>query len=173
MERKVITGYDTVFITGAPVDAGVRAMLDGLSRNWPEMLVALGGSTLGPFAPWSSMRDLVPAGRGEVYVVRDPVMKERWDDVGYSLMDGGEGPFAVLYRPSPQPAIEVQLHEDPYDFGLGIGFEPYSATLVTAGLSLVTVVAPDDESPFSRGLLDSLRQALISKASTVPPALTT
>lgn len=79
----------------------------------------------------------------------------------------------MLYQPSPQPAIEVQLHEDPYNFGLGIRFEPYSATLVTAGLSLVTIVTPDDDSPFSRGLLDSLRQALISQASTVPPALTT
>lgn len=47
---------------------------------------------------------------------------------------------------------------------MGFGFEPYAAILVTAGLSLVTIVTPDAESPFSRGLIDSLRQALTDQA---------
>ncbi|MEV2240352.1 hypothetical protein [Micromonospora sp. NPDC049891] len=64
-----------------------------------------------------------------------------------------------------QPAVEIQLNENPYQ-RTGLGFEPYPATLVTAGLSLVTIVTPDAESHFSRGILDALRQALIGRANT-------
>ncbi|MEV4813849.1 hypothetical protein [Micromonospora avicenniae] len=159
----MITGYDTVLITGAPVDAGIRAMLDDLHERWPGMLVAVGGEQVGPFLPWRRVRAQVPAGAGEVYVARDAEMERRWDEVGYSLMEHDEGPFALLYEPSGEPAVEIQLNEDPYhrtDFG----FEPYPATLVTAGMSLVTVVTPDKGSPFSRELLDALRQALIGQA---------
>lgn len=159
----MITGYDTALITGAPVDAGIRAMLDDLNGRWPNMLVALGREQLGSFLPWRKMRAQVPAGAGEVYVARDAEMERRWDDVGYSLMEHGEGPFAVLYEFAGQPAVEIEFHEDPYE-RRGFGFEPYPATLVTAGLSLVTIVTPDADSPFSRGLLDALRQALISRA---------
>ncbi|MFI7576557.1 hypothetical protein [Micromonospora sp. NPDC049497] len=159
----MITGYDTVLITSGPVDAGIRAMLDGLHRRWPDMLVALGGEYIGPFLPWRSTREQVPVGAGEVYVARDAEMERRWDDVGYSLMEHAEGPFAVLYQPASQPAVEIQLNENPYE-RRGFGFEPYAATLVTAGLSLVTIVTPDADSPFSRGLLDALREALISHA---------
>ncbi|RZU72443.1 hypothetical protein EV384_0808 [Micromonospora kangleipakensis] len=159
----MITGYDTVFITGAPVDAGIRAMLDDLHARWPNMLVAPGGEHVGPFLPWRTTRAQVPAGAGEVYVARDAEMERRWDDLGYSLMEHAEGPFAVLYESSSQPAVEIQLNEDPYE-RRGIGIEPYPATLVTAGLSLVTIVTPDADSPFSRGLLDALRKALISQA---------
>ncbi|MGS2620039.1 hypothetical protein ACVCAH_37050 [Micromonospora sp. LZ34] len=159
----MITGYDTVLITGARVDAGIRAMLDGLHGRWPNMLVALGGEHVEPFLPWRRTRAKVPAGAGEVYVARDAEMERRWDDVGYSLLEHAEGPFAVLYESASQPAVEIQLNEDPYE-RRGFGFDPYPATLISAGLSLVTVVAPDADSPFSRGLLDALRQALISQA---------
>ncbi|WP_405111654.1 hypothetical protein OG559_02000 [Micromonospora sp. NBC_01405] len=80
----MITGYDTVLITGTPVDAGIRAMLDALHGRWPNMLVALGGEQLGPFLPWRKTRAQVPANAGEVYVARDAEMERRWDDVGYS-----------------------------------------------------------------------------------------
>ncbi|PZV88443.1 hypothetical protein SAMN05443287_1234 [Micromonospora phaseoli] len=52
----MITGYDTVLITGAPVDAGIRAMLDSLHGAWPNMVVASGREHVGPFLPWSTMR---------------------------------------------------------------------------------------------------------------------
>lgn len=159
----MITGYDTVLVTGAPVDAGIRVMLDDLHGRWPNMLVALGGEHVGPFLPWRTTRARVPAGAGEVYVARDAEMERCWDDLGYSLMEHAEGPFAVLYQPSSQPAVEIQLNENPYE-RRGFDFEPYPATLVTAGLSLVTIVTPDADSSFSRGLLDALRQALISQA---------
>ncbi len=163
----MITGYDTILITGAPVDAGIRAMLDGLHGTWPSLVVALGGEHVGPFLPWRSRRGQVPAGTGEVYVARDAEMEQRWDDVGYSLMEQAEGPFAVLYQPASQPAVEIQLNDDPYE-RKGFGFDPYPATLVTAGLSLVTVVTPDADSPFSRGIINALSQALISQAPAQP-----
>lgn len=159
----MITGYDTVLITGAPVDAGIRAMLDDLHGRWPNMLVALGGKHVGAFLPWQRVRAQVPVGAGEVYVARDAEMERRWDDVGYSLMKKAEGPFAVLYESSGQPAIEIQLNENPYE-RRDFGWEPYPAMLVTAGLSLVTIVTPDADSPFSRGLLDAFRRALATQA---------
>jgi hypothetical protein len=67
----MITGYDTVFITGTPVDACIRAMLDDLHGRWPNMLVALGGEHVGLFLPWRTTRAQVPVGAGEVYVARD------------------------------------------------------------------------------------------------------
>ncbi|MBL6280349.1 hypothetical protein JMF97_29735 [Micromonospora fiedleri] len=91
----MITGYDTVLVTSAPVDAGIRGMLDDLHGRWPNMVVALGGEQVGPFLPWRSTHTQVPAGAGEVYVARDTQMERRWDDVGYSLMEQAEGPFAV------------------------------------------------------------------------------
>ncbi|NGM14166.1 hypothetical protein [Verrucosispora sioxanthis] len=159
----MITGYDTVLITGAPVDAGIRVMLDDLHGRWPNMVVALGGDHVGPFLPWRTTRAQVPAGAGEVYIARDAEMERRWDDLGYSLMEHAEGPFAVLYQSASQLAVEIQLNDDPYE-RRGFGFELYPATLVTAGLSLVTLVTPDMDSPFSQSLLHALRQALISRA---------
>ncbi|WBC08707.1 hypothetical protein [Micromonospora sp. WMMA1947] len=109
----MITGYDTVFITGAPVDAGIRVMLDDLHARWPNVLVALGGEHVGQFRPWRTTRAQMPAGAGEVYVARDAEMERRWDDLGYSLSEHAEGPSAVLYEFASQPAVEIQLNEDP------------------------------------------------------------
>jgi hypothetical protein len=64
---------------------------------------------------------------------------------GGVLMEGDEGPFAVFYEPSRRAAVEVQFNDDPYD--RAAGFQPYSATLLTPGLSLVTVVTPDQGQP--------------------------
>lgn len=69
----------------------------------------------------------------------------------------------MLYQSASQLAVEIQLNDDPYE-RRGFGFELYPATLVTAGLSLVTLVTPDMDSPFSQSLLHALRQALISRA---------
>ncbi|WP_433495869.1 hypothetical protein ACQP26_13295 [Micromonospora sp. CA-248089] len=161
----MITGYDTVFITGAPVDAGIRVMLEDLHARWPNVLVALGGDHVGQFRPWRTTRAQMPAGAGEVYVARDAEMERRWDDLGYSLSEHAEGPSAVLYEFASQPAVEIQLNEDPYE-RRGVDIDPYPATLVTAGLSLVTIVTPDADSLSSRGLLHALRQALIGQAQS-------
>ncbi|MGC5021265.1 hypothetical protein [Micromonospora sp. DT47] len=159
----MITGHDTVLLSGGRVDVGIRAMLDGLHGRWPNMVVSVSGVANETFLPWPRSRGDVPAGTGEVLVARDTQMEQRWDDVGYSLLEHDEGPFAVLYQPSGRSAVEIKLDEDPYDRP-GFRFGPYPATLVAAGLSLVTLVTPDIESPFSRGILDALRQALTSQA---------
>ena len=158
----MITGYDSVFIARTPVGAAVRAMLDGLHDRWPDMLVALGqgeSSEMGPFLPWLRTRDAVPSDAGELYVARDAVMEQQWDAVGYSLVDGAEGPFAVLYQPTPRSAIAIRVDDEPYERD-GFRFEPYPATLITAGLTLITMVTPGEESLFSRDLLASLGQSL-------------
>lgn len=104
----------------------------------------------------------MPTGTGDVLVARDEQMRREWDDVGYSLRENDEGPFAVIYQPAVPPTVEIQLNEDPYG-GVGYRFDPYPAVLVAAGLSFVTAVTPDADSPFSRGILDELGQALISE----------
>jgi hypothetical protein len=156
-DRRLVTmGYDTVFVTAAPVHTGVQAMLDDLHRHWPNMVVAVGEA--GTFTTWTVARPTMPAGTGQVFVARDERMEQRWDLDGWIFMERDEGPFAVFYRPSPRPAVEVQFNDDPYD---GVfGFEPYSATMVMAGMSLVTVVTPDKDSPFTRQVLILLQQAL-------------
>jgi hypothetical protein len=152
-------GYDTVFVTAAPVHVGIQAMLDDLHRQWPDMVVAIGEA--GAFTTWTVARAAVPTGAGQVLVARDELMEQRWDRDGWILMDRDEGPFALLYQPSPSPQVEVQFNEDPYN--RGFNFEPYSATMVMAGMSLVTVVTPDKDSPFTRQILLRLQQALISQ----------
>ncbi|MEU7614264.1 hypothetical protein [Micromonospora sp. NPDC049204] len=158
----MITGSDTVFVTGAPVAAAVRMMLDDLHRRWPDMVVAMTGADGERFLPWPAVRTNVPIGMGEILVARDTRMEERWDEVGYRLMEHEEGPFAILYRPAARPVVEIQLKGDPY--GGEFGFRPYPATLVAAGLSLVTAVTPDLESAFSKKLLEGLGQALVDQA---------
>ncbi|GLW29210.1 hypothetical protein [Actinoplanes regularis] len=156
----MITGYDSVVIARTPVGAGVRAMLDGVHTSWPDMLVAIGEAET--FLPWLQTRRAIPAEAGELYVARDAAMEQEWDEVGYALMAGGEGPFAVLYQPSPQPTIAIRADENPYEHR-GFGFDPYAATLITTGLSLVTIVTPDEESPFSKNLRALLNRSIIDQ----------
>jgi hypothetical protein len=155
----MITGFDTVIVTAAPVDSGIRTMLDELRRRWPSLRVALAGG--GAFTPWAIARHAMAANAGEILVARDARMEHRWDEEGYCLMEDGEGPFALLYQPAARPVVEVRFNDDPY--GRESRFEPYSATVVMAGLSLVTVVTPDEDSPFSRNIRSLLQRALISQ----------
>jgi hypothetical protein len=160
----MITGDDTVLLAGGRIDRAIRTMLDRLLDRWPDMLTAVDGVRDGVFQRWPMMRDLVPAGKGEVYVARDAAMERRWDEVGYSLMEHDEGPFALLYQPAARSTVELQLEEDPYDHPHGFQFEPYRATLVATGLSLITVVTPDAGNPFGRRLVEALEHALIEHA---------
>lgn len=155
-----------MFVAGGRVDRAIRTMLDRQREKWPEMVAALHGVDDGEFQPWHAVRDKMPKAEGEVYVARDAEMEQRWDIVGYSLMDHGEGPFGVLYRPAPLSTVDVQLEQDPYDHPYGHGFEPYPATLVTTGLSLITIVTPDNDSPFGRRLMEALGRALVDHART-------
>ncbi|WP_203931235.1 hypothetical protein [Virgisporangium ochraceum] len=149
-----------MFVTAAPVHVGIRGMLDDLHREWPDMVVAIGES--GTFTRWAMARGVVPTGAGEVLVARDEGMEQRWDRDGWILMERDEGPFAVFYQPAPIPSVDIQFNDDPY--GRGFTFEPYGATMLTAGLFLVTVVTPDRDSPFTRQVLLRLQRALTSQA---------
>ncbi|WP_305784403.1 hypothetical protein [Symbioplanes lichenis] len=157
----MVTGYDSVIIARSPAGPGIRAMLDALHTRWPAMLV--GRSTaeetgIDPFLPWPRARGDVAPEAGELYVARDATMEQDWDDYGYDLRPDGEGPFAVLYRPLPHPATTISLTEDPASRP-----DPYDAVLITAGLSLITVVTPDETSPFSRDIHDRLTRAFIEQ----------
>lgn len=158
----MISGYDGVLVGRSPAGPGVRAMLDEMHTRWPGMLVGRSAATtagIGPFLPWLQVRDQVPAEAGELYVARDAGMEQDWDESGYDLRDDGEGPFAVLYQPSPRSTTAIRFEQQPYS-DQGLGFDPYEAVLVTAGLSLITLVTPDEESLFSRELRSRLTRAL-------------
>ncbi|MEV4133042.1 hypothetical protein AB0J72_12850 [Dactylosporangium sp. NPDC049742] len=156
----MVTGHDSVFVVGGRVEMGVWAMLQRLHGRWPGMLVAVEGHREDAFVPWPVPREVMPFRAGYLLVARDKDMLDRWDDEGYSLMDGAEGPFQVVYEPASVPAVPVELHGDPYGRGGGYRFDPYRATLVTAGLFLVTLVTPDVDSAFSQGLLAMLGEEL-------------
>lgn len=68
-------------------------------------------------------------------------MEKDWDEFGYAPRDDGEGPFAVLYGPSPRPATAIRMEEEPGE-DQGFRFHPHGAVLITAGLSLITIVTP-------------------------------
>jgi hypothetical protein len=151
------TEMDSVLIAPGQAGPAVRTMLDEVHTRWPNMVAMLDDD----FHPWPEVRDLLPPDHGEVYLARDPAMEREWDDTGYILMAGGEGPFAILYRPAGDPpTIQVRLNENPYPPSPGFRYDPYPATLVTPGLSLITIVTPDEESPFSQRLINSLTHAL-------------
>jgi hypothetical protein len=158
----MITGYDSVMIAPSPAGPGIRAMLDGMHTRWPGMLVGRSEAKtagIGPFLPWLQARREVPAATGELYVARDLGMEKDWDEFGYDLREDGEGPFAVMYEPSLRSTTAICIKEEPYS-DRGFGFDPYDAVLVTAGLSLITMVTPDQESLFSRDLRSRLTRAL-------------
>jgi hypothetical protein len=92
---QVITGHDTVFVAGGQVDRAIQAMLDDRYHRWPEMVAAIGGVATDGFQPWPTVREALPAGEGEVLIARDTAMEQHWDDLGYSLIEDAEGPFAV------------------------------------------------------------------------------
>jgi len=156
----MVTGHDSMFVAGGRVELGVWALLQRQHARWPGLLVAVEGYREDAFVPWPVPPEVMPRRKGYVLVARDKDMLERWDDEGYSLMDGAEGPFQVVYEPASVPAVPVEMRWDPYDRGEGYGFSPYEATLVTAGLFLVTLVTPDVDSAFSQGLLSMLAEEL-------------
>ncbi|MGI5176687.1 hypothetical protein ACQEVZ_10190 [Dactylosporangium sp. CA-152071] len=56
-------------------------------------------------------------------------------------------------------------HDSLFVQGKGYRFDPYRATLVTAGLTLVTLVTPDLDSAFSQSLLAMLTEELALQAN--------
>lgn len=71
---------------------------------------------------------------------------------------GSQGPLCLMYRRSDAGSIAVTALEDPYGRRRG-RFEPYDVTLVADGLYLITVVAPDKESEFSRSVIEAMVDA--------------
>lgn len=163
------TGYDSVFVSPGQAGAPITQFLDTLSSRWPHLLVSVEGWTGDEFTRWRSRGHLnLPAEKGVVLVARDREMVESWDDTGYDPSPDGEGPCSIWYQRSPCRSVRISLIDDPYDRG-EFAFEPYEADLVGSHLSLVTVVTPDRDSPFSTTLIDSMAAAL----STDPPSRTT
>ncbi|GAA4262744.1 hypothetical protein GCM10022255_101010 [Dactylosporangium darangshiense] len=84
-------------------------------------------------------------------------------------------PFVTFVRQLGEVGVDLGLqrggqhppralpHNNDDLYGRESRFEPYSATVVMAGLSLVTVVTRDEDSPFSQNIRSLLQRALISQ----------
>ena len=156
----MVSGYDVVLISSQNPNPAVRAMLDEVAHGWPDVRVAVTGMMDDRFTNWSTIASVLPDVRAEILVARDRLMEARWDDVGYELDDAEEGPFAIYYEPATWSALRTQALVDPY--GRSESFDPYEVFFVGPHIWLVTLVTPDRDSRFSRGLLDLLTTKLTS-----------
>lgn len=157
MGYTMITGFDSVVLTARRPGPAIARFLEQWSDRWPDMRVAVtDGSGESRFVAWRATRPSIPDTNGEVLVARDERMLGDWDEHGYELLDPAAGPFAVFYRPCPARQFPALVHGDPYAQDVGHPFEPYPVTVVGAGLWLVTAVTPDDESAFSRSVIEAV-----------------
>jgi hypothetical protein len=153
-EDRITIGYDTAYLHAGDDAAAVGRFLDAVAVLWPDMHVSV---TDEPFEPWPRP---LPATKTVVLVARDNAMVDGWDDGGYALDHTGEGPFAIWYGSEVVP-VRVTLQENP--FGPSeFGFDPYDA-MVTGGFSMITIVTPDAESPFSNRIRGSLADVVMNR----------
>jgi len=158
----MITGLDTVLVVPGDAEDVLRDFLDDLWDAWPSLVVSI-STTDGDnaFAPWADVRTGSPQSWTDALVARDEEMRRRWDEDGYSLDDRGEGPIALYRAPAPWRELTVLALEDPYARDDGMGYEPYPVTFTGSVFSLITLVTPDAESPFSVSVLSRLKTALV------------
>ena len=151
----MITGTDSVLVLGGDPAGLVHRFLRSWSASWPAMRVTIGESDTVRFQDWDGTGVLSP-GPEEILVARDEAMESHWDEHGYTLDATGEGPFAIYYRPYTRRTTEVLALQVPYDHGGGFSFEPYEMVVVGAGLTLLTVVSPDDADDFTTRIIEGL-----------------
>lgn len=151
----VITGFDRVVVVPGRASVVVECFLECWRGRWPGLRVAVDTDETGAeFSPWLPGRHRLPDGPADVLVSRDAGMEEFWDAEGYALDGKREGPVAFFYQLARWRALKLTTLEDPYPYE-GCRHEPYPVTLAGAEFSLVTIVTPDEESDFSRSVLDA------------------
>ena len=155
----MITGRDSVWVFAGDPAAVVGRFLTAWSQTWPGMVVAVGRQNNEPFVPWDDRTVRLSPGTEEVLVARDLEMTTRWDEDGYASDATGLGPFAIYYRPYARRTTEMLALQDPYEHDFV--YEPYPVVVVGAGLSLLTIVTPDDAGAFrqtiAQHLIDQVR----------------
>lgn len=153
----MVTGRDQVMISSGPIDLKIARFISVWGERWPNMTVEIEG--FGGPRGWSADRLSDLGEQAAIYLVRDQEMDVHWEEFGYSLDARSEAPLCLMYRRFDAGSIAVTALEEPYGHGLG-RFEPYDVTLVADGLYLITVVAPDEDSEFSRSVIEAMVDAL-------------
>lgn len=157
----MITGHDTVLIAADPAGGPVGRFLRRWSSDpWPAMRVSIDDSPFLPFAEHAAP----PPDRAEILLAADDRMVSAWDEEGYHLSPSGDGPLMLAYEPCPASRLRMLALDDPYR-RTGFAYEPYEATLVAKGISLVTIVTPDQDSDFSIRAIDALATSLETGAT--------
>ena len=155
---------DHVVLTQGPASAVVERFLGSWLSRWPQLRCASGADDSdGVFSPWVPGRVGTSTDRSGLLIARDEGMEANWDRSGYALDEHGEGPLALYYQPVGWQSLPMVPRKDPYGRA-GFRYEPYDITVVGTGLSLFTLVTPDD-SAFTRAALATL---LASAGSTAP-----
>jgi len=153
----MISGVDNVIIAAGNISTSLRGFLDLLWVKWPYMRVSIDTAEKDSpgFLSWGDARADVLEPAAEILVCRDVVMEAGWERDGYALLEGGEGPFALMYEQLRMPSFRCEVKDDPYSRD-DCHFVPYEVLVVAPGASIVTLVTPDTESMFSRTLMELL-----------------
>ncbi|MFB7475019.1 hypothetical protein [Kitasatospora sp. NPDC056184] len=152
----MITGHDLVILTPGPVAGAISSFLDATSRKWGSLLFS---QQSGEFHPWIGRVEDISDSSGDLLIAQDRQMADRWQEEGY-FVDNQGGPFSILYQPMEKRELKVSSLEDPYSHN-GFGFRPYEMLLLMHSAWLVTLVTPDEESPFSRDLMKSFTAEIL------------
>ena len=147
-----ITGYSTDFVIGSGFAGAVRAFVAVQRTRWPGLYLCGEPVT----ADW--VRDWFPSGDADAEYPEilpfssGPAMEAFWEDHGYALNSGGEGPFSLFYRLRRGP-IRARLSEDADTDAVIRG-----ATVLLSQFHIVSLVTPEDpeKDPFSASVREDL-----------------
>jgi hypothetical protein len=160
-----ITGCDSVIFTFAPPREIFARILTSVLHRWPAALLADANSPLSCDPVAGLPPDQIPAGEAWVIFYRDPAMLQHMEQVAYTPMPDGDGPFAVITRLRRDVEFAIstltELHAADHTPGGIRPPDPYPTRLCSPTVVEVTAVTPDhpDSSPFAAWVLEELKQA--------------
>lgn len=159
----MISGYDTPFVCATEFPSRVKDFIGIQVRHWPGLLLDDEPLDAATMAAWTLPETEGQTESEALTFCRDAAMDEFWEENGYALDAGGEGPFALFYRRFVSPlqadalsGVRQNLPEGqrPLDLeGAGLLLSEYYS---------VTLVTPEDprEDAFSRRVLHDLVNSL-------------
>ncbi|MBB5959674.1 hypothetical protein FHS29_006295 [Saccharothrix tamanrassetensis] len=157
-----LTGFDTHLLSFRVRVGSIRAFVDRIAEQWPDLLVSVSADQDAGYLPWRSGEVSFGDPEGEVYLVRDDRMRRSQEESGYVVDDDGASPIALYYNRAAD-VVEVRIVEEwPTGAEGQSETDAYPAEVVSAETFAVTLVTAEDpaEDEFARGVLDVLKECL-------------
>jgi hypothetical protein len=154
-----ITGYDTILACFRVRPDHIRAFVERLAGEWPDLLASNSADKDAGYLPWHAGMPLDEP-EGELYLVRDKQMAALQQEEGYAEAPDGASPVAVYYKHAPAE-LDIRIVEEwPTDDGTEV--DMYAARLVGRELFFVTLVTAADpaEGGFAKRVLEMLSESL-------------